>query len=84
MLKTQIRIDEMKDCAKITKHHQIINSKFLNIAKNMQLKPLKSNFYQISCIEITIKPYFFVQIFSVLYFFNNFSQTFVFCFAFIS
>lgn len=35
MLKTQIWIDEMKDCAKITKHRQIINSKFSNIAKNM-------------------------------------------------
>lgn len=37
MLKTQIWIDEMKDCAKITKHRQIINSKFSNIAKNMYL-----------------------------------------------
>ncbi len=33
MLKTHIRIDDMKDCAKITKHRQIINSNFLNNAK---------------------------------------------------
>ena len=53
MLKTQIRIDEMKDCAKITKHHQIINSKFLNIAKNMYLKGDKTIFSKNASIRIT-------------------------------
>jgi chorismate-pyruvate lyase len=66
MLKTQIRIDEMKDCAKITKHRQIINSKFSNIAKNMCLKARKSFFYSKASVMITINSYFFVQIFSVL------------------
>lgn len=44
MLKTHIRIDNMKDCAKITKHRQIINSNFLNNAKNMYLNTHKTNF----------------------------------------
>lgn len=44
MLKTHIRIDNMKDCAKITKHRQIINSKFLNNAKNIYLNTYKNDF----------------------------------------
>lgn len=66
MLKTHIWIEKMKDCAKITKHRQIINSKFSNIAKNMCYGVRKGNFQRQVPIRITQKLCFFVQIFSVL------------------